>query len=85
MTARLTRTQMRALRAVQRMHDSPEGLAHDHEGDLSLTSGNWPATAASLERRGLIVALFDATAPIEEAWTFTITAAGRAALGEARR
>lgn len=81
-TTSLTKTQLRALRTIQRMCDSTEEIAHDLEGDLSLTSRNWPATAAGLERRELIVGFYDCTRPHEEAWTYSITDAGRAALDE---
>ena len=79
MASSLSSTQMRALRAIEAVQ-ARDGEAHDLDGDLSLTSKNWPATAASLERRGLVDSKFDWTGPPEEGWTYTLTDAGRAAL-----
>jgi DNA-binding MarR family transcriptional regulator len=77
---KLTATQTRALLTIQRMCDSDEEIAHDLEGDLSLTSRNWPRTAQVLEARGFITGHFDHYRPIEEAWTCRITDLGREAL-----
>lgn len=79
----LTVTQKRALTAIQLMCDSSEEIAHDLVGDLSLTSRNWPRTAQVLEDRGLITAHFDHQRPVEEAWTYRITPAGRDELAAA--
>lgn len=76
----LTKTQRRALLAVATVQRRDD-VAHDLEGDLSMASGNWPATAASLERRGLICPHFDPYRPPEEAWTYTLTDEGRAVAG----
>ena len=84
--SRLSKTQKRALRAIERVQ-AADDVAHDLNGDLSATSRNWPATAASLERRGLIDSEFDWTGPPEEGWSYTLTEAGRetvAALGRER-
>jgi hypothetical protein len=72
---RLTSIQRRALLAVERIQASDD-VAHDFEGFLSMTSGNWPATARSLVRRGLIWEHHDPMRPDEEAWTYTLTPLG---------
>lgn len=80
----LTKTQARTMLRVAQMCESTEEVAHDHSGDLSMCSRNWPATHHSLVRRGLIDAHYDPQAFAEEAWTYTLTPLGKRAVMDLR-
>lgn len=79
--ADLTATQRRALRVIGQMSRNGDP-AHDLEGDLSLTSGNWPATHHALVRRGLVDAEYvpEYGGILEPFFEYWLTDAGRAAL-----
>lgn len=78
MSAPVTNQQARALRAIERMGDD----ASDAEGDLSVCSRNWPATAAALIRRGLVIPTYhpEGYGLLEPYYTYELTDAGRQAI-----
>jgi len=76
MSDKLSEKQLRTLTAIRRMQDSGED-GHDISGDLSICSGNSPATIRSLERRGLVEGRFDAYAPEDMQWTYRLTRLGQ--------
>lgn len=77
---RLTRPQERALRVIDRMERSGEP-GHNAEGDLSVCSRNWPATHASLVRRGLVDVQYEpGPSEDDDPWLYRLTPKGRSAL-----
>lgn len=60
------------------------GEGSDGEGDLSIRTGNYAATHHSLVNRGLVIAEYDhSRGPDDAPWSYTLTDAGRAAIGGA--
>ena len=78
--SQLSGQQRRTLAAIARMEAAGED-GHDICGDLSICSGNSPATLYSLQRRGLIDSTFDEYAAEGEQWSYTLTDKGRQAIG----
>jgi len=78
----LSACQVRLLATIDRMEHSNEEVGHDLEGDLSVCTGNLPATEASLERRGLLTRELvpEGLYVAEGYYLYRLTDAGREAL-----